>query len=230
MKGIFNQNPPVPRYSFIWDVEKVLLFIKSLPIDTSISDKMLSLKLVMLLALAAASRASEICHLDIRYLNKHDSGYTFTLTKLTKTRKPGSNLPVIKYFKFSEDLAICVCYTIDAYLERTRNWRKGESQLLLSHIAPHKRVSTDTVSRWIKQILNLAGIDTTVFKAHSTRAAAVSKAHQEGISVSEIMKNACWTNESTFQRFYNKPSQKEFGKEFQVSVLGSSFKQRELKQ
>jgi len=33
---IFNKRPPLPRYSFIWDVEKVLIFIRTLPIDDTI--------------------------------------------------------------------------------------------------------------------------------------------------------------------------------------------------
>ena len=225
MMGIFNKNPPTPRYTFIWDVEKVLLFVKSLPVDNSISDKLLSLKLVTLLALTSASRASEICQLDIRYLAKHTAWYSFTLAKPTKTHKPGKTFPVVKYFKFSDDLGLCVCHTIDLYLTRTEKWRKEESQMLLSYISPHKKVSTDTVSRWIKQCIRQAGIDTAVFKAHSTRAASTSKAHLEGVSVSEIMKNASWSNESTFQKFYNKTSESEIGKGFQMSVL-NSFKQR----
>lgn len=33
LKGIYNQNPPKPKYSFIWDVEQVLSFLSSLPND-----------------------------------------------------------------------------------------------------------------------------------------------------------------------------------------------------
>ena len=29
--GAFNPRPPHPRYIFIWDVEKVLCYLKSLP-------------------------------------------------------------------------------------------------------------------------------------------------------------------------------------------------------
>jgi len=79
MTGIFNlKRPTRPNYNFIWDVEKVLSF-------HSISDKELTLKLTMLLALTAASRASEICNLDIRYLVRHSSEYVFQFSKLSKT-------------------------------------------------------------------------------------------------------------------------------------------------
>lgn len=229
MTGIFNANPPKPRYSFIWDVEKVLSLLNSFPTDTSINDKMLSYKLTMLLALASASRASEICHLDIKYLVKHQSGYSFSLSRPTKVQKPGNPIPNIKYFKFTESKSLCVCHTIDMYLDRSKSWRKGETQLLLSYVNPHNKVQTDTVSRWIKEVIALAGIDTSVFKAHSTRAASTSKASNSGVSLKEIVKRGYWSNESTFQKFYNKPTEKpETGLVFQATVI-NGFKERELK-
>lgn len=98
MKDVFNKNSPKPRYSFIWDVKQVLKYLASLPPDTSINDKLLTYKLVMLMALTSASRASEICHLDIRYMSKYASGYSFKLIKPTKVQKPGTTqfLKVIK--------------------------------------------------------------------------------------------------------------------------------------
>ena len=50
MTGIFNQRPPQPRYTFTWDVETVLLYLRSQPEGQYFSDKGLTLKLVILLA------------------------------------------------------------------------------------------------------------------------------------------------------------------------------------
>ena len=50
LKGVFNSRNPKPKYSFIWDVDKVLLYLRSLSGD--LSDKLLTVKLTMLLALA----------------------------------------------------------------------------------------------------------------------------------------------------------------------------------
>ena len=47
-------------------------------------------------------------------------------------------------------------------------WGVEESQFLVSYLKPHKPVSPTTVSRWLGQALAMAGIDTEVFKAHST--------------------------------------------------------------
>ena len=123
MSGVFNQRPPVPRYTFIWDVEKVLKFIKTLPADDSISDKMLTFKLTALLSLIAASRVSEITNLNIDYLAKHPTVYVFTFTKVSKSWKRGQKAPTMKFKIYDLDDSLCVCKTIDQYLERTESRR-----------------------------------------------------------------------------------------------------------
>ena len=76
MTGVFNKNPPKPNYSFIWDVEKVLKYIKTLPTDTELSDRtLLLLKLTSFLLLTSAGRCREICYLDTRYMVKTFSSY-----------------------------------------------------------------------------------------------------------------------------------------------------------
>lgn len=56
----------------------------------------------------------------------------------------------------------------------------------------------------------LAGIDTAIFKAHSTRVtastrvAAVSCAKAKGLPIDVIMKAATWHSRSTFAKYYNK--------------------------
>ena len=49
-----------------------------------------------------------------------------------------------------------------------------------------------------------AGIDVTVFKPHSTRAAA-SAAKEKDIPLETIMKAAGWSSAKTFSSFYDKP-------------------------
>ena len=58
LAGIYNKRPPQPRYTFIWDVDTLLRYLKSLPGDQSLSDRLLTFKLTSLLALTSAGRAS----------------------------------------------------------------------------------------------------------------------------------------------------------------------------
>jgi len=185
LTGVFNNRMPQPKYTFIWDVEKVVRFLSNLGKNTDLDISTLSKKLTMLIALTSAARAHEICFLDIRYLTKHHSGYTFTFGNTTKVAKQGRPRAPIKFIPFEENLELCVCKCIDVYLEKTV-WRGVENQLLLSYIRPHKPVSTRTVSRWLTDVLKLSGIDTDTFTGHSTRSAASSKAKFCGVPIKEI--------------------------------------------
>ena len=91
------------------------------------------------------------------------------------------------------------------YIHRTDPLRKDHSQLLLSYVKPFKPVARDTVSRWVKQVSQSAGIDITKYSAHSCRAASTSNVKVKGLNIAEIMKCAGWSIVSTFARFYDKP-------------------------
>ena len=45
-----------------------------------------------------------------------------------------------------------------------------------------------------------SGIDTVIFRAHSTKGASTSKAKTVGVSVADILKAANWSSSSTFTR------------------------------
>ena len=52
--------------------------------------------------------------------------------------------------------------------------------------------------------MGLSGIDTSVFKPHSTRAASTSKASKCSVPISHIMSAASWASDSTFHKFYKR--------------------------
>ncbi|KAI9560490.1 hypothetical protein GHT06_011422 [Daphnia sinensis] len=64
MKGIFNSNPPKPKYAGTWDVDLVLNFFKSAPPNKDLSLIQLSRKAAMLLALVKMFRVSELAAID----------------------------------------------------------------------------------------------------------------------------------------------------------------------
>ena len=57
---------------------------------------------------------------------------------------------------------------------------------------------------WIKNVLREAGIDTKIFKGHSTCSASTSKAGLAGLFLTDILERGSWANASTWQRFYNR--------------------------
>ena len=82
MTGIFNSKPPLPRYTETWDVDQVLKHLVNLEENNSLSLKVLSHKLVTLMALTSASRSSELHKLDTRFMQVSQKEVVFTITGL----------------------------------------------------------------------------------------------------------------------------------------------------
>ena len=78
-----------------------------------------------------------------------------------------------------------------------------EVTVMLSYEIPH--------ARWVKQTLDDACVDFTVFKAHSTRSSSTSAVHSKGLSMADIRKAAGWKPGSTFARYYQRPIIRNFG-------------------
>ena len=76
--------------------------------------------------------------------------------------------------------------------------RNGETKLFLALIKSHKLVTSCTVARWLKALLQAAGVDTSIFSAHSVCGASSSKAANMGITTNDIPKAANWSTESVF--------------------------------
>ena len=94
---------------------------------------------------------------------------------------------------------MCPVECLKCYQLRTKEFRSitnGPNQLFLSYILLHKPVSSSTLARWIKSWLQLAGVDITVFSAHSLRGAATTL--NQGVSVSDILGIADWSPSRDF--------------------------------
>jgi len=206
MKGVYNLRPPCSRYANIWDVNKVLDYLRKLSPVRHLSLKNLTLKLAMLLALVNAARVQTVHLLSTVGLKKLHSEFVVHFDSLLKQSRPGFDCSRVHLKAFPPDRRLCIYTVLKEYLKRTKELRQhNENKLLISYQKPHKAVSKDTVSRWIKTVMLKAGIDTNIYGAHSVRAATVSKAKSFNVPVSEIMKKAGWTNSRTFAQFYDKP-------------------------
>ena len=127
--------------------------------------KELTLKLTMLLALVTAQRLQTLKAFAINHMQILPDSYVFRINCLLKqsSSKGYSNRhlsPVVL---------------------------KEYTKLLLCHTKPYGAASKDTIGRWIKTVMMKAGIDTSVFKPHSTRSAATSAAKAAKVSIDQIM-------------------------------------------
>lgn len=223
MRGIFNLRPPMPKYLGTWDVSIVLKYLQGVSPAPLLSLKKLTYKLLMLMALTKAARANLLHKLDLRFRVFKKDGVLFTIPQVTKTGKQ-SGPPIEVFFPaFPPDRRLCVVNYLKNYENKTSVFRNlnenNRKSLFLGTISPHHPVTSSTISRWLKATIKLAGIDITKYQGHSVRGAAVSSAKDLGISTRDIMKVADWSRESTFTKFYYRPTgNAEFGRRILSSV------------
>ena len=69
ISGIFNNRPPQSRHIFVWSAESVINYIKAKwKNNENLSEKYLTYKLVILMTLTSASRASAMHCLDVKFI------------------------------------------------------------------------------------------------------------------------------------------------------------------
>ena len=196
MKGSFRDNPPVPRYTHTWDINIVLTYLQEMGPNAGLSQKELTLKLAMLLALVCRAREHELHAINPQAISWYNDKAVCHILEMTKTRtqsRPHKSFEILRY-KESNNIDPVRC--LQSYLNLTASQRESgeqQSHLFLSFASPHHAVKTCSIARWLRIVMADAGIDMSKFKAHSTRAAAVSKVPLSGLSVMEIAKLGDWS-------------------------------------
>ena len=217
LKGVRNQYPHLPKYSTIWDADILLAHMESLGEPQTLDLKTLSVKLAALILLASAQRVQTLPHLSIDHLLFTEDGAKFVvLDKLKHTTKQGTEI-VLKSFPGSP--ALCVVQHLSMYIKCTEPVRTSTS-LLLSYQKPFHPVGTQTLGRWLRGLLQDAGINLQAFGPHSIRAASSAAAKRGGAQVDTILKAGCWAQESTYTKWYEKPISNQ-GPTFHQAVMHS---------
>ena len=204
LHGCYRARPPLPKLLTTWNVDDLLGFFVSWPKNSALSLQSLTLKTLSLVALVSAARVSEIQGLDFNLMTSESCHLKFYLDKVTKTFGTSLEQRVIKISSFS-DPNLCPVVCLLDYKKRTSTLRDSATKVFISWAKPHKPVTSSTLSRWLKLVLNEAGIDTSKFPAHSTCSASTTKACDAKISLSQIMTVARWSNSSTFTRHHYRP-------------------------
>ena len=208
----WRKRPVFPRFRVTWDVSQVLTYLSSLHPPSSLSLKFLTLKALTLLAICSSDRAQTLESIDIEHSEVTADAIYFPIYTLLKCSKRNRKVTVVKCVKFEES-ELDVSLYVTSYLQRTlalriRSVRQGlpkPRQLFLSYFTgkPLRRAS---IAKYLLDTLSLAGIDTSCFRAHSTRGALPSVMARKGCSPHVILEQGDWKRLGTFQRYYNKPS------------------------
>ena len=114
------------------------------------------------------------------------------------------HLAPIEIQSFAPDSRLCPVTYIKHYVRKTHSLR-SDPRLLISYTKLHKPVTNSTVARWIRSTLQDAGIDVSIFLAHSSRTASASYSVNAQLPLADIPKAGGWLNARTFAQHYNKP-------------------------
>jgi hypothetical protein len=159
------------------------------------------LKMATLLMLLSGNRVNMLSHFKMRNMYINQEECTFVFDEALKHSRPNWNTEKMTFRAFPHTPGLCPVTAIHDYLE-IRNTLSGDEAFFVTQVRPWNAAAPDTISRWIKTMLGLAGIDSGKYTAHSCRSAATSAAAFNGISLATICKSASWSRVSTFKKHY----------------------------
>ena len=160
IKGVFNIRPSVPRYTFIWDTDVLLKFLKLLTPNNMLPFKELCLKLACLLTLLAGQRVHSVHKISVTHMDINLDAMLCHIPELLKTTRPKILDRTLSYRAFPGDLDLCPVDTMNILSQRAVLVSSDITQLFITYGRPHHPATKDTIARWVKCAMSLAGIDT----------------------------------------------------------------------
>ncbi len=223
LRGARRLNPPHPHLVPSWDLPSVLSALRGAPFEPlqSVELKFLSLKTVLLSALATVKRVG-----DLQAFSVDDSCLEFGPADSHVVLKPRPGyVPKVPTMPFRDQVVnlqalpreeadpaialLCPVRALRIYVDRTQSFRTSD-QLFVCFGGQQKgrAVSKQRLAHWIVEAIVLAYQARRLpcplgVRAHSTRGVASSWALARGASIADISKAAGWATPNTFARFYN---------------------------
>ena len=207
--SFYKLRPSFPRYVVTWDVGVVLNYLAKWHPPSALSLKRLTLKTVALVALTCSDRAQTLHALRVDRVSTTPQGLEFVIFNIL-TSKKGKPPKIVKCVSWDRE-ELDVAFYVHKYIEKTlglrcRAVRRGlpkPVQLFLSH-KTGLPVAKSSISRWLKEVLTMAGIDPEIYGGHSTRGASSSLLARRGASITQVLEAGDWSNVGTFQHYYDR--------------------------
>ena len=166
--------------------------------------------LTTLMCILSGQRSQTMSLLNTIYMNIDQSHCSFYIGSLLKTTRLGFHQHPLE-FKRHIDQPLCVITYIKRYLLETKELKYCDGGFFIGFKSPHKAVTSITIARWVLNVLKEASANVSVFRAHSTRSAASSKASDKCLNLADISKAAGWSNGKIFAMFYKTTISENFG-------------------
>ena len=153
------------------------------------------------------TRSADLSQLNLRFRRFLPEGVAFAPAELAKQSRQTKPLTEFFFPAFPSNPLLCPVNALKEYeTDGLRGDDAGLKKLFLATIKLHNLVTSSTIARWLRVMLERAGVNTEVFKAHSVRAASASAAAGTGLTTNDILNAADWSTESVFRKFYYKPA------------------------
>jgi len=110
--------------------------------------------------------------------------------------------PKMGFRRNSTSWALSVPDVVKSYLRITKEHRGATTSLFVSDAVPGKPASVVLLRRWIRSLLEEAGIAAS---AGSTRSAVATASGLAGCSLRDIMRNGNWRSHAVVRRHYFRP-------------------------
>ncbi len=227
MRGVRRLRPVRPMAVPSWDLSVVLEGLVTAPFEPleSTSERILTLKVALLLALTSLKRVG-----DLQAFSVSETCMDFSpgLVKVTLRPRPGYIPKVLSTsfqsqvvtlhsfhpppFASSEDERLhmlCPVRALKLYVDRSKVWRKSSQLLVCFGAGCHGlAMSKQRISHWVRDVISLAYEARKLpspfsLRAHSTRGIASSQALFRGVPLEDICVAAGWSSPHTFVKFYN---------------------------
>ena len=211
-KACFNKNPPLPKYSDIWDADALLGHLETMYPNSDLSIYDLGLKAVSLLTVLSLSRQSSLAVLGPQF-NVVDGFVEIPLVGLEKTGRPASFRTTVKLPSGDSHPPLSLSDCLGEYLARTEQHRqyflKAEGfkpkVMFISNLKPYQGVTPTTLAKWLLVCMDRAGICTDSYRANSVRSAGASGLRAKGMSLAQVLARGNWSHSTrTFSIFYDR--------------------------
>ena len=224
-KACFNKNPPLPKYSDIWDADALLGHLETMYPNSTLSTYDLGLKAVSLLTVLSLSRQSSLAVLGPQF-DVVDSFVEIPLVGLEKTGRPASFRTKIKLPSGDSHPPLSLSECLGEYLSRTESKRQyfsnaegsRPSVMFISNLKPYQGVTPATLAKWLLVCMDRAGICTDSYRANSVRSAGASGLRAKGMSLAQVLARGNWSPSTrTFSIFYDRSGvDSQSGKELDI--------------
>jgi hypothetical protein len=212
LQAIGIQNPPPNHSDDPIDIGPSLDYIRELGDNDIMSIRDLTIKTAFLLALVTASRPSDLRKTDLTTLRKSSTSIKLECIapkeykiarahSLSTTKAPVKQLYIGVY---KDDPYLCPYAALTALLSRTEDWRNTMDQkraIFLITVGPHTPAATDTISGWIKSIVQRSSSSSS---AKDMRVISAFLLQNSGADLASVLALGNWSSNTTYQRFYQR--------------------------